>query len=166
MRSEDFRYLIIISFEKIDGSGIPMLRMSDIYGDFNIWSRFNGTTAVDIIVPFPIGGVAKQLLTDREIMTKMFLTKSVVYIESNDLDEFIKIDHTKGQVNLEILLSDESESDDSSVGASEAEEVVEDLSSNSDLGILTEDEDEARRSTVNVLVCNFLLPGFLKIVDT
>jgi hypothetical protein len=155
-RSENFRYLIFVDAEKIRKFGIPMIRMSDVYGDFNIWSRFNGTTPVDIIVPFPIGDVAKQLLTDREIMTKVFLTKSVIYIENSDLDEFVKIDHTKGQVNLEILLSDESESDDSSIGASEAEEVAGYLSGGSDLAVVTEEEDDARRSTSNVLVRFFL----------
>jgi hypothetical protein len=126
--------------------------MPDVYGDSNIWSKSNGRTPVDIIVPFPIGNVAKQLLIDREVMMKVFLTKSVIFIENSDLDEFVKFDYTKGQVNLEILLSGESESDDSSIGASEAEEVAGYLSGGSDLAAVTEDEDDARRSTSNVLV--------------
>jgi hypothetical protein len=148
-RSENFRYLIVVDAEKIEKFGIPMIRMSDVYGDFNILSKVNGTIPVDIVIPFPIGDIAKQLLTDREMMMKVFLKKSVVFIENSDLDEFVKIDHTKGQVNLEVLLSDESESDDSSIGASEAEEVAGYLSGSSDFVI--EDED-ARGSSSNIPV--------------
>jgi hypothetical protein len=151
-RSENFRYLIVVDAEKLEKFGIPMIRMSDVYGDFNIWSKLNGVTPVDIVVPFPIGDVAKQLLTDREVMMKVFLTKSVIFVENSDLDEFVKFDYTKGQVNLEILLSDESESDESSIGASEAEEVAGYLSGGSDLAVVTEDEDDARRSSSDVLV--------------
>jgi hypothetical protein len=73
-----------------------------------------------------------------------FLSKVVI------LTEFIKLDHTKGQVNLEILLSDESESDDSSVGASEAEEIAGFVSDDSELAVVTEDEENARGSVVNI----------------
>jgi hypothetical protein len=151
-RSENFRYLIVVDAEKLEKFGIPMIRMSDVYCSSNIWSKLNGATPVDIVVPFPIGDVTKQLLTDREVMMKVFLTKSVIFIESSDLDEFVKFDYTKGQVNLEILLSDESESDDSSVGASEAEEIVGYLSGGSDLAVVTEDEDDAQGSSFDVLV--------------
>jgi hypothetical protein len=151
-RSESFRYLIVVDTEKVEKFGIPMKRMSDVYGDFHIWSRLNGATPVDIVVPFPIGDVAKQLLIDREVMMKVFLTKSVIFVENSDLDEFVKFDYTKGQVNLEILLSDESESDDSSIDASEAEEVAGYLSGGSDLAVVTEDEDDAQRSTPDILV--------------
>jgi hypothetical protein len=73
----------------------------------------------------------------------VFLRKSVIFIESSDLNEFIKLDHTKGQVNLEILLSCESENDDSSVGASEAEEIAGYVSGDSELAVVTEDEENA-----------------------
>jgi hypothetical protein len=154
-RSENFWYLIVVDAEKIERFGIPMVRMADVYGEVNIWSKSNEATPIDIIVPFPIGDVAKQLLTDREVMMKVFLTKSVIFVEDSDLDEFVKFDYTKGQVNLEILLSDESESDDSSVGASEAEEVTGYLSGGSDLAVVTEDEDNARgsSSTIPVWLC-------------
>ncbi len=151
-RSENFRYLIVVDAEKLEKFGIPMIRMSDVYGDSNIWSKVNGAIPVDIIVPFPIDDIAKQLLTDREIMMNIFLTKSVIFVESSELDEFVKFDHTKSQVNLEILLSDESESDDSSVGASEAEEVAGYLSGGSDLAVVTEDEDDARGSSLSIPV--------------
>jgi hypothetical protein len=85
-------------------------------------------------------------------MMKIFLTRSVIFVENSELDEFVKFDYTKGQVNLEILLSDESESDDSSVGSSEAEEVADYVSGGSDLAVITEDEDDARRSSSDVLV--------------
>jgi hypothetical protein len=85
-------------------------------------------------------------------MINIFLTKSVIFVESSDLDEFIKFDHTKSQVNLEILLSDESESDDSSVGASEAEEVAGYLSGGSELAVVTEDEEDAERSSSSIPV--------------
>jgi hypothetical protein len=151
-RLENFRYLIVVDAEKLEKFGIPMRRMSDVYGDSSIWSKLNGATPVDIVVPFPIGDVAKQLLTDREVMMKVFLTKSVIFVENSDLNEFVKFDYTKGQVNLEILLSDESESDDSSIDASEAEEVAGYLSGGSDLAVVTEDEDDARGSSSDVLV--------------
>jgi hypothetical protein len=154
-RSESFRYLIVVDVEKIEKFGIPMIRMSDVYGELNIWSKLNGAIPVDIVVPYPIGDVAKQLLTDREVMMKVFLTKSAIFIESSDLEEFVKFDYTKGQVNLEILLSDESESDDSSVGSSEAEEVAGYVSGGSDLAVVTEDEDDTRESTSNIVVCVF-----------
>jgi hypothetical protein len=144
--------MIVVDAEKIEKFGIPMVRMADVYGEVNIWSKLNGATPINIVVPFPIGDVAKQLLTDREVMMKVFLTKSVIFVESSDLDEFIKFDYTKGQVNLEILLSDESESDDSSVGASEAEEVTGYLSGGSDLAVVTEDEDDARESSLTIPV--------------
>jgi hypothetical protein len=83
-------------------------------------------------------------------MMDVFLRKSVIFIESSGLTEFIKLDHTKGQVNLEILLSDESESDDSSVGASEAEEIAGSVSDDSELAVVTEDEENARGSLVNI----------------
>jgi hypothetical protein len=51
---------------------------------------------------------------------------------------------------LEILLSDESESDDSSVGASEAEEIAGSVSDDSKLAVVTEDEENARGSLVNI----------------
>jgi hypothetical protein len=149
-RSEKFRYLILVDTEKLERFRIPMIRMSDVYGDSNIWSKDNGILPVDIIVPYPINNVAKQLLTDREVMMDVFLRKSVIFIESSDLNEFIKLDHTKGQVNLEILLSDESESDDSSVGASEAEEIAGYVSGDSELAVVTEDEENARGSLVNI----------------
>jgi hypothetical protein len=151
-RSENFRYLIVIDAEKLEKFGIPMIRMSDVYGDSNIWSKDNGTIPVDIVVPFPINDIARQLLTDREVMMNIFLTKSVIFVESSDLDEFIKFDHTKSQVNLEILLSDESESDDSSVGASEAEEVAGYISGGSELAVVTEDEEDAGRFPSSVPV--------------
>jgi hypothetical protein len=149
-RSEKFRYLILVDAEKLERFRIPMIRMSDVYGDSNIWSKDNGILPVDIIVPYPINNVAKQLLTDREVMMDVFLRKSVIFIESSGLTEFIKLDHTKGQVNLEILLSDESESDDSSVGASEAEEIAGSVSDDSELAVVTEDEENARGSLVNI----------------
>jgi hypothetical protein len=148
-RSEKFRYLILVDAEKLEKFRIPMIRMSDVYGDSNIWSKDNGILPVDVIVPYPIDNVAKQLLTDREVMMDVFLRKSVIFIESSDLNEFIKLDHTKGEVNLEILLSDESESDDSSVGASEAEEIAGSVSDDSELAVVTEDEENARQSSVN-----------------
>jgi hypothetical protein len=83
-------------------------------------------------------------------MMDVFLRKSVIFIESSDLTEFVKLDHTKGQVNLEILLSDESESDDSSVGASEAEEIAGSVSDDSELAVITEDEEITRGSLVNI----------------
>jgi hypothetical protein len=147
-RSEKFRYLIVVDAEKLERFGIPMIRMSDVYGDLNIWSKDNGTVPVDIVVPFPISDIAKQLLTDREVMMDVFLRKSVIFIESSDLDEFIKFDHTKGQVNLEILLSGGSESDDSSVGVSEAEEIADYVSGSSELAVVTEDEEDAQRTPV------------------
>ncbi len=55
-------------------------------------------------------------------------------------------------MNLEVLLSDESESDDSSIGASEAEEVAGYLSGSSDLAVVTEDEDDARGFSSNIPV--------------
>jgi hypothetical protein len=149
-RSEKFRYLILVDAEKLEKFRIPMIRMSDVYGDSNIWSKDNGILPVDVIVPYPIDNVAKQLLTDREVMMDVFLRKSVIFIESSDLNEFIKLDHTKGEVNLEILLSDESESDDSSVGASEAEEIAGSVSDDSELAVVTEDEENARQSLVNI----------------
>ncbi len=149
-RLEKFRYLILVDAEKLERFRIPMIRMSDVYGDLNIWSKDNGILPVDIIVPYPINDVAKQLLTAREVMMNVFLRKSVIFIESSDLTEFIKLDHTKGQVNLEILLSDESESDDSSVGASEAEEVVGFVSDDSELAVVTEDEENAQGSMVTI----------------
>jgi hypothetical protein len=149
-RSEKFRYLILVDTEKLERFRIPMIRMSDVYGDSNIWSKDNGILPVDIIVPYPINNVAKQLLTDREVMMDVFLRKSVIFIESSDLNELIKLDHTKGQVNLEILLSDESESNDSSVGASEAEEIDGYVSGDSELAVVTEDEENARGSLVNI----------------
>jgi hypothetical protein len=136
-RLENFRYLIVVDAEKLEKFGIPMIRMSDVYGDLNIWSKDNGTIPVDIVVPYPISDIARQLLTDREVMMNIFLKKSVIFIESSDLDEFIKLDHTKGQVNLEILLSGESESDDSSIGASEAKEIAGYLSGGSELAVVT-----------------------------
>ncbi len=148
-RSEKFRYLIVVDAEKLERFGIPMISMSDVYGDLNIWSKDNGTIPVDIVVPYPINDIARQLLTDREVMMDVFLRKSVIFIESSDLDEFIKLDHTKSQVNLEILLSGESESNDSSVGASEAEEIADYVSDGSELAVVTEDEADARRSSVN-----------------
>jgi hypothetical protein len=151
-RSEKFRYLILVDAEKLEIFRIPMIRMSDVYGDSNIWSKDNGILPVDIIVPYPINNVAKQLLTDGEVMMDVFLRKSVIFIESSDLDEFIKLDHTKGQVNLEILLSDESESDDSSIGASEAEEIAGYVSGGSELAVVTKDEEDARGSLVNVFL--------------
>jgi hypothetical protein len=151
-RSENFRYLIVVDAGKLEKFGIPMIRMSDVYGDSAVWSRVNGTIPVDIVVPYPIDDIAKQLLTDREVMMNIFLTKSVIFVESSDLDEFIKFDHTKSQVNLEILLSDESESDDSSVGASEAEEVVDYVSGGSDLAVVTEGEDDARGFSLSIPV--------------
>ncbi len=42
------------------------------------------------------------------------------------------------------------------LGTSEAEEIVDYLSGGSDLAVVTEDEDEARRSTANVLVRSFV----------
>jgi hypothetical protein len=149
-RSEKFRYLILVDAEKLERFKIPMIRMPDVYGDSSIWSKDNGKLPVDMIVPYPIDNVAKQLLTDREVMMDVFLRKSVIFIESSDLTEFIKLDHTKGQVNLEILLSDESESDDSSVGASEAEEIAGAVSDDSELAVITEDEESSRRSTVTM----------------
>ena len=148
-RLAKFRYLILVDAEKLERFRIPMIRMSDVYGDSNIWSKDNGILPVDIVVPYPINNVAKQLLTDREVMMDVFLRKSVIFIESSGLNEFIKLDHTKGQVNLEILLSDESESDDSSVGASEAEEIAGSVSDDSELAVVTEDEENARQSLVN-----------------
>ena len=149
-RSEKFGYLILVDAQKLERFRIPMIRMSDVYGDSNIWSKDNGVLPVDILVPYPINNVAKQLLTDREVMMDVFLRKSVIFIESSDLNEFIKLDHTKGEVNLEILLSDESESDDSSVGASEAEEIAGSVSDDSELAIVTEDEENAQGSLVNI----------------
>jgi hypothetical protein len=40
-RSENFRYLIVVDAEKIEKFGIPMIRMSDVYGELNIWSKLN-----------------------------------------------------------------------------------------------------------------------------
>jgi hypothetical protein len=158
-RSEKFRYLILVDAEKLERFKIPMIRMPDVYGDSNIWSKDNGILPVDIIVPYPIDNVAKQLLTDREVMINVFLRKSVIFIESSDLAEFVKLDHTKGQVNLEILLSDESESDDSSVGTSEAEEIAGSVPDDSELAVVTEDEENTRRSLVTIFVffCFFFL---------
>jgi hypothetical protein len=85
-------------------------------------------------------------------MMDVFLRKSVIFIESSDLDEFIKLDHTKGQVNLEILLSGGSESDDSFVGASEAEEIADYVSGSSELAVVTEDEEDARGTPVSFLL--------------
>ncbi len=85
----------------------------------------------------------------------VFLRKSVIFMESSDLGEFIKLDHTKSQVNLEILLSGESESEDSSVGASEAKEIAGYVSGGSELAVVTEDEEDeedARRSSVNTFL--------------
>jgi hypothetical protein len=152
-RSEKFRYLILVDAEKLERFRIPMIRMSDVYGESNIWSKDNGILPVDIIVPYPIDNIVKQLLTDREVMMDVFLRKSIIFIESSDLNEFIRLDHTKGEVNLEILLSDESESDDSSVGASEAEEIAGSVSDDSELAVVTEDEEITRRSLVNIFVC-------------
>jgi hypothetical protein len=149
-RSEKFWYLILVDAEKLERFRIPMIRMSDVYGDLNIWSKDNGNLPVDIIVPYPINNVAKQLLTDREVMMDVFLRKSIIFIKSSDLNEFIKLDHTKGQVNLEILLSDESGSDDSSVGTSEAEEIAGSVSDDSELAVITEDEENARGSLVSI----------------
>jgi hypothetical protein len=172
-RSAKFWYLILADAEKLERFRIPMIRMSDVYGDLNIWSKDNGIFPVDIIVPYPINNVAKQLLTDREVMMNVFLRKSVIFIESSDLTEFIKLDHTKGQVNLEILLSDESESDDSSVGASEAEEIAGIVSDNSELAVVTEDEGNARGSLVNISyfpvtdlynIIRYILIGVVKVV--
>jgi hypothetical protein len=151
-RSEKFRYLILVDAEKLERFRIPMIRMSDVYGESNIWSKDNGILPVDIFVPYPIDNIAKQLLTDREVMMDVFLRKSVIFIESSDLNEFIKLDHTRGEVNLEILLSDESESDDSSVGASEAEEIAGSVSDDSELAVVTEDEGITRKSLVNICV--------------
>jgi hypothetical protein len=128
----------------------------------NIWSKDNGTIPVDIVVPYPISDIARQLLTDREVMMNVFLKKSVIFIESSDLDEFIKLDHTKSQVNLEILLSGESESDDSSVGASEAEEIAGYLSGGSELAVVTEDEEDVGGFPVSTPVC---FVGFLVLYD-
>jgi hypothetical protein len=152
-RSENFRYLIVVDAEKLEKFGIPVIRMSDVYGDLNIWSKDNGTIPVDIVVPYPISDIARQLLTDREVMMNIFLKKSVIFIESSDLDEFIKLDHTKSQVNLEILLSGESESEDSSVSASEAEEIAGYLSGGSELAVVTEDEEVAGGFPVSTPVC-------------
>jgi hypothetical protein len=151
-RSENFRYLIVVDAEKLEKFGIPMIRMSDVYGDLNIWSKDNGTIPVDIVVPYPINDIARQLLTDREVMMNVFLKKSVIFVESSDLDKFIKFDRTKSQVNLEILLSGESESDDSSIGASEAEEVAGYVSGGSELAVVTEDEEDARGFPVSIPV--------------
>ena len=41
-RSEKFRYLIVVDAEKLERFRIPMIRMSDVYGDSNIWSKDNG----------------------------------------------------------------------------------------------------------------------------
>jgi hypothetical protein len=145
-----------------------MIRMSDVYGDLNIWSKDNGTIPVDIIVPYPISDIARQLLTDREVMMNVFLKKSVIFIESGDLDEFIKLDHTKSQVNSETLLSGESESDDSSVGASEAEEIAGYLSGGSEPAVVTEDEEDAGElpvSTPDFFFCFFFLFDFLVLYD-
>jgi hypothetical protein len=156
-RSEKFRYLIVVDAEKLERFRIPMIRMSDVYGDPKIWSKDNGILPVDIIAPYPINNVAKQLLTDREVMMDVFLRKSVIFIESSGLNAFIKLDHTKGQVNLEILLSGESESDDSSVGASEAEEIAGSVSDDSELAVVTDDEENARGSLVNIFYISLLL---------
>ncbi len=67
-------------------------------------------------------------------------------------DDFVKLDHTKGQVNLEILLSGGSESDDSSVGASEAEDIADYVSGSSELAVVTEDEEDAQRTPVIALL--------------
>jgi hypothetical protein len=173
-RSEKFGYLILVDAQKLERFRIPMIRMSDVYGDSNIWSKENGILPVDIIVPYPINNVAKQLLTDPEVMIDVFLRKSVIFVESSDLNEFIKFDHTKGQVNLEILLSGESESDDSSVGASEAEEIAGYVSGDSELAVVTEDKEIARGSSVNIfyfrivylyIVIRYILNQLMKIIE-
>jgi hypothetical protein len=49
-RLAKFRYLILVDAEKLERIRIPMIRMSDVYGDSNIWSKDNRILPVDIIV--------------------------------------------------------------------------------------------------------------------